>query len=68
MRGHNDYGGEVDTWPEPVERVAAVLRAAAVDARVEEFADETPSAGAAETARAPRTMTAAQAIRVPFIR
>ena len=50
MRGHNDYGGEVDTWPEPVERVAAVLRAAAVDARVEEFADETPSAGAAARA------------------
>src|SRR5581483_11325115 len=35
---------------EPVERVAAVLRAAAVDARVEEFADETPSAGAAARA------------------
>ena len=26
-------------WPEPVERVAAVLRAAAVDARIEEFSD-----------------------------
>lgn len=26
-------------WPEPVERVAAVLRAAAVDARVEQFAE-----------------------------
>ena|SRR5438067_2960894 len=32
------------TWPEPVERVAAVLRAAAVDARIEEFADGTPTA------------------------
>ena len=26
-------------WPEPVERVAAVLRAAAVDARIEEFSE-----------------------------
>ena len=25
------------TWPEPVERVAAVLRDAAVDARIEQF-------------------------------
>ena len=32
------------TWPEPVERVAAVLRAAAVEARIEEFADGTPTA------------------------
>jgi prolyl-tRNA editing enzyme YbaK/EbsC (Cys-tRNA(Pro) deacylase) len=31
-------------WPEPVERVAAVLRAAAVDARVEEFVGGTPTA------------------------
>ena len=31
-------------WPDPVERVSAVLRAAAVDARVEEFADGTPTA------------------------
>ena len=26
-------------WPEPVERVAAVLRRAAVDARIEEFSE-----------------------------
>jgi Cys-tRNA(Pro) deacylase len=32
------------TWPEPVERVAAVLRAAAVDARIEEFDEGTPTA------------------------
>src|SRR5579872_5697781 len=31
-------------WPEPVERVAAVLRAAGVEARVEEFAEPTPTA------------------------
>jgi prolyl-tRNA editing enzyme YbaK/EbsC (Cys-tRNA(Pro) deacylase) len=31
-------------WPEPVERVSAVLRAAAVDARIEEFTDGTPTA------------------------
>jgi len=31
-------------WPEEVERVAAVLRGAAVDARIEEFAQETPTA------------------------
>jgi prolyl-tRNA editing enzyme YbaK/EbsC (Cys-tRNA(Pro) deacylase) len=37
-------------WPEPVQRVSAVLRAAAVDARIEEFADGTPSAR--EAARA----------------
>ena len=36
-------------WPEPVQRVSAVLRAAAVDARLEEFGDGTPTArGAAE--------------------
>jgi prolyl-tRNA editing enzyme YbaK/EbsC (Cys-tRNA(Pro) deacylase) len=40
----------VDSWPEPVERVAAVLRAAAVDARIEEFPEGTPTAG--EAARA----------------
>jgi Cys-tRNA(Pro) deacylase len=38
------------TWPEPVERVAAVLRAAAIDARVEEFAEGTPTAEAAAEA------------------
>jgi prolyl-tRNA editing enzyme YbaK/EbsC (Cys-tRNA(Pro) deacylase) len=37
-------------WPEPVERVSAVLRAAAVDARIEEFKEGTPTA--TEAARA----------------
>jgi Cys-tRNA(Pro) deacylase len=32
------------SWPEPVERVAAVLRAAGVDARLEEFPEGTKSA------------------------
>ncbi|HEY8029250.1 MAG TPA: YbaK/EbsC family protein [Gaiellaceae bacterium] len=40
----------MNSWPEPVERVAAVLRAAAVDARIEEFPEGTPTAG--EAARA----------------
>jgi prolyl-tRNA editing enzyme YbaK/EbsC (Cys-tRNA(Pro) deacylase) len=40
----------VNSWPEPVERVAAVLRAAAVDARIEEFPDGTPTAGDAARA------------------
>jgi len=31
-------------WPEPVERVAAVLRGAGVDSRIEEFAAGTPTA------------------------
>ena len=31
-------------WPEPVERVSAVLRDAAVDARIEEFPEGTPTA------------------------
>lgn len=31
-------------WPEPVERVSAFLRAAAVDARIEEFPEGTPTA------------------------
>jgi len=35
----------MSSWPEPVERVAAVLRGAAVDARIEEFT------GGAATAR-----------------
>jgi len=34
----------LSVWPEPVERVAAVLRAAAVDARIEQFAAGTPTA------------------------
>jgi len=33
-----------DRWPEPVERVAAVLRDAGIDARVEEFPEGTPTA------------------------
>src|SRR6476661_4853072 len=37
-------------WPEPVERVAAVLRVAAASARIEEFAEGTPTAR--EAARA----------------
>jgi Cys-tRNA(Pro) deacylase len=37
----------VSGWPEPVERVAAVLRAAGVDARIEEFQEGTPTAAAA---------------------
>jgi Cys-tRNA(Pro) deacylase len=32
------------TWPEPVERVSAALRAAAVDARIEQFDEGTPTA------------------------
>ena len=38
------------TWPEPVERVAAYLREAGAEARLEEF--ETPTATAADAARA----------------
>ncbi len=37
-------------WPEPVERVVEVLRAAAVDSRIEEFAGGTPTARAAAEA------------------
>ena len=37
-------------WPEPVERVSSFLRAAAVDARIEEFPEGTPTAR--EAARA----------------
>lgn len=40
----------MERWPEPVERVAAVLRNAGVDARVEEFPEGTPTAGAAAKA------------------
>ena len=32
------------SWPEPVERVSAALRAAAVDARIEQFEEGTPTA------------------------
>jgi Cys-tRNA(Pro) deacylase len=37
-------------WPEPVERVSAFLRAAAVNATVQEFPDGTPTAQAAALA------------------
>ena len=37
-------------WPEPVERVAAYLRAAAVDATVQEFPEGTKTAAEAATA------------------
>jgi Cys-tRNA(Pro) deacylase len=40
----------VREWPESVERVAAVLRARGVDARLEEFADGTHTAAAAARA------------------
>jgi prolyl-tRNA editing enzyme YbaK/EbsC (Cys-tRNA(Pro) deacylase) len=40
----------VATWPEPVERVAAALRAAGVDARVEEYPQGTPTAAEAAEA------------------
>ena len=34
----------MEVWPDPVERVAAVLKAAAVDARIEQFDEGTPTA------------------------
>ncbi len=37
-------------WPEPVQRVSAVMRAAAIDATVQEFAGGTPTAEAAAAA------------------
>ena len=40
----------MDAWPEPVERVAAVLRDSAVESRLEEFPDGTPTASAAARA------------------
>ncbi|HET8893179.1 MAG TPA: YbaK/EbsC family protein [Gaiellaceae bacterium] len=40
----------MNTWPAAVERVAAVLRERAVDARLEEFPDGTPTAAAAARA------------------
>jgi Cys-tRNA(Pro) deacylase len=39
-----------ERWPEPVERVAAVLRDAGIDGRVEEFREGTPTARAAAKA------------------
>jgi prolyl-tRNA editing enzyme YbaK/EbsC (Cys-tRNA(Pro) deacylase) len=40
----------VNAWPEPVERVAAYLRGAGAEARLEEFAVGTPTAEAAADA------------------
>jgi len=40
----------VEAWPEPVERVAEVLRLAAVESRLEEFPEGTPTAAAAARA------------------
>ena len=40
----------MDDWPEPVARVAEVLRRAGIDGRVEEFPEGTPTAGAAAKA------------------
>jgi prolyl-tRNA editing enzyme YbaK/EbsC (Cys-tRNA(Pro) deacylase) len=40
----------VEDWPEPVERVAAVLRERGIDARLEEFHEGTPTAAAAAAA------------------
>jgi prolyl-tRNA editing enzyme YbaK/EbsC (Cys-tRNA(Pro) deacylase) len=40
----------VQAWPEPVERVAEVLRERGIDARLEEFGEGTPTAAAAARA------------------
>lgn len=40
----------MERWPEPVARVADVLRRGGVDARIEEFPEGTPTAGAAAKA------------------
>jgi prolyl-tRNA editing enzyme YbaK/EbsC (Cys-tRNA(Pro) deacylase) len=40
----------VDQWPEPVERVAAVLRTRGIDARLEELPEGSPTATAAARA------------------
>jgi len=40
----------VESWPEPVARVAEVIERAGIDARVEEFPEGTPTAGAAAKA------------------
>ena len=40
----------MERWPEPVARVAEFLKRAGVDARVEEFPEGTPTAGAAAMA------------------
>jgi prolyl-tRNA editing enzyme YbaK/EbsC (Cys-tRNA(Pro) deacylase) len=39
-----------EPWPEPVERVSAAFRTAGAEARIEEFADGTPTAEAAAAA------------------
>jgi Cys-tRNA(Pro) deacylase len=44
------YARRVEPWPQSVERVAAVLRGHAVDARLEEFEEGTPTADAAAAA------------------
>jgi prolyl-tRNA editing enzyme YbaK/EbsC (Cys-tRNA(Pro) deacylase) len=44
------YGPAVERWPEPVARVAEVLERSGIDARVEEFPEGTPTAGAAAKA------------------
>src|SRR5205823_3976366 len=44
------YARRVEDWPEPVERVAAVLRAQGVDARLEAFEQPTATAEAAAKA------------------
>ena len=46
-----------EPWPEPDERVAAVLRAAAVAARIEQFEQGTPTC----------TFASAQSTSSPFI-
>jgi prolyl-tRNA editing enzyme YbaK/EbsC (Cys-tRNA(Pro) deacylase) len=50
MSSARGYACSVDAWPEPVERVAAVLRAQSVDARIEEFPQGTTTAEAAADA------------------
>ena len=40
----------VTAWPEPVERVSNFLRDAGAEARIEEFADGTPTAADAAAA------------------
>src|SRR3954471_8161450 len=44
QKGQNRSRMPQNAWPEPVERVAEVLRAAGVDARVEEFPAGTKTA------------------------
>src|SRR5215208_812194 len=49
--GTTDEGeNESRMWPEPVQRVSTFLQAAAVEARVEEFPEGTPTAEAAARA------------------